>query len=90
MADREPTMEAHLAHGSWGMVLTTMQHDEGAGSFCIGVCDVCHLLIATCNHESSTWVWEPADQHGDIELRDQDENGMVSVLRCDLCGIDGT
>ena len=78
MAEPNPTMQGHLAHGSWGMAVTTMVHDDGAGSFSIGICDVCHLLIAECNHEKNSWRTEP-----------DGEGGEQQTLRCDLGGLDG-
>lgn len=79
MAAPNPTMAGHLAHGGWGMTTTTMEHNGGRGSFSIGICDVCCLMIAECNHEVSVWVMEFDDDGNEIQ-----------VLRCTLCGIDGT
>lgn len=79
MSGSQPTMRGHLAHGDWGMEITEFTHDEGVGSFTLGACDVCHLLIAECAHEKNVWRDE----------MDSDGN-PTEVLRCELCGIDGT
>jgi hypothetical protein len=79
MSAFNPTMAGHLSHGSWGMEPTMFTHNDGLGAFTLGACDVCHLLIAECLHLKCSWRDE-ADGQGE----------HIEVLRCDVCGVDGT
>jgi hypothetical protein len=43
----------HAAHGDWGMDMHLVT--VGKNSIYIGACDVCHHVVAQCNHDKNSW-----------------------------------
>ena len=54
MAANEPTMEAHVAHGSYSTTPMSVPLD-GLGAISLGVCSECHLILAHCLHNMNDW-----------------------------------
>jgi hypothetical protein len=58
MADRPPTKQNHQMHvvidGGYESTISYIS-DPARGTIQLDICNICHYITATCEHENNTW-----------------------------------